>query len=60
MIGGKAAPAYVNAKSIIKLINAVSQKINNDKDVGDLLKVIFLPNYCVTAAAVIIPATELS
>ena len=60
MIGGKAAPGYANAKSIIKLINNVSYKINNDKEIGDLLKVVFLPNYCVTAAAIIVPASELS
>lgn len=59
-IGGKAAPGYANAKSIIKLITAVSEKVNNDASVGDLLKVIFLPNYNVSAAQVIIPATELS
>jgi len=58
MIGGKAAPAYHNAKSIIKLINNVSYKINSDPEIGDLLKVIFLPNYCVSAAMIIIPATE--
>ncbi len=60
MIGGKAAPGYAAAKAIIKLIGNVSQKINNDSDVGDLLKVIFLPNYCVSSAQIIIPASELS
>lgn len=59
-IGGKAAPGYATAKAIIKLITAVSEKVNNDESVGDLLKVIFLPNYNVSAAQVIIPATELS
>ena len=60
MIGGKAAPGYHTAKAIIKLITAVQEKVNNDPQVGDLLKVIFLPNYNVSSAQVIIPASELS
>ena len=60
MIGGKAAPGYANAKAIVKLINAVGERVNNDSDVGDLLKVVFLPNYCVSSAQIIIPGAELS
>lgn len=60
MIGGKAAPAYFNAKLVIKLIGSVSNLINKDKDTKDLLKLVFLPNYSVSNAEVIIPASELS
>ena len=60
MIGGKAAPGYQAAKAIIKLINNVAAKVNNDHDVGDLLKVVFLTNYRVSTAEIIIPGTELS
>lgn len=60
IMGGKAASAYYMAKKIVALINAVSKTVNNDPEVGDLLKVIFLPNYNVTEAEIIIPAAELS
>ena len=60
MFAGKAAPAYDNAKKIIKLINEVSYVVNNDELTKHLLKVLFIPNYNVTAAEVIIPATEIS
>lgn len=60
MIGGKAAPGYYNAKVIIELVNRVSMVINNDQDVGPLLKLVFLPNYNVSSAQIIIPASEVS
>lgn len=49
-VGGKAAPGYLNAKRIIKLVNAISNTVNNDKDIGDFFKVVFLPNYNVSNA----------
>eukprot|EP00928_Gymnodinium_smaydae_P082696 TRINITY_DN659_c0_g1_i5.p1 TRINITY_DN659_c0_g1~~TRINITY_DN659_c0_g1_i5.p1 ORF type:complete len:891 (+),score=270.74 TRINITY_DN659_c0_g1_i5:107-2779(+) len=60
IFGGKAAPAYVNAKIIIKLINNIGKLVNNDPDVAPYLKVCFVPNYSVTVAENIIPASDLS
>lgn len=60
LIGGKAAPGYVMAKRIIKLINSVAEVVNTDPDVDGRLMAAFLPNYRVTSMEIIAPATDLS
>ncbi|MBR9912243.1 MAG: glycogen/starch/alpha-glucan phosphorylase [Gammaproteobacteria bacterium] len=60
LIGGKAAPGYVMAKSIIKLINNVAKVVNSDPKAKDWLRVAFFPDYRVSAMEIICPGTDLS
>ncbi|MBR2991499.1 MAG: glycogen/starch/alpha-glucan family phosphorylase, partial [Solobacterium sp.] len=52
IFAAKAAPAYVFAKKVIKLINCVAKKVNDDPDVNGMLKVVFLPNYSVSMSEI--------
>jgi glycogen phosphorylase len=60
IFAGKAAPSYAQAKLIIKLANDVAQVVNNDPAIRGLLKMVFIPNYNVSLAEVIVPAADLS
>lgn len=60
IFAGKAAPGYWAAKQIIKLINNVAQIVNADRRVNEMMKVVFVPDYRVSLAELIIPAADLS
>ncbi|EPQ80199.1 Glycogen phosphorylase [Mycobacterium marinum str. Europe] len=60
IFGGKAAPGYIMAKLIIKLINSVADIVNSDPDVNDRMKVAFIPNFNVQSGQLIYPAADLS
>lgn len=60
IFAGKAASSYYRAKQIIKLANDVARRINSDPSIGELLKVVFAPNYNVSMAEMIVPAADLS
>jgi len=60
IFAAKAASSYAFAKKVIKLINNVASKINNDPDTKDVLQVVFLPNYNVSMSEVLVPGTDVS
>ncbi|MCE2984030.1 MAG: glycogen/starch/alpha-glucan phosphorylase [Parachlamydia sp.] len=60
IIGGKAAAGYETAKDIIRLICCVARKVNHDSSIQGLLKIVYLENYNVTKAEIVIPASDLS
>ncbi|MED4453109.1 glycogen/starch/alpha-glucan phosphorylase [Metabacillus fastidiosus] len=60
IFGAKASPGYYYAKKIIKLINSLAEKVNNDPEISKVLKIVFLENYRVSLAELIFPASDVS
>lgn len=60
IFSAKAAPSYVFAKKVIELINTLAQLINNDPQVNKYMKVVFIPNYCVSIAEILMNAADVS
>ncbi len=60
IFGAKAASSYFMAKQVIKLICAMGDMINNDESINGKIKVVFLENYCVSLAEIVMPASEVS
>ena len=60
VFGAKAAPGYIRAKGVIKLINTIADLVNNDEDINGRIKVVFIHNYNVSPAEHIIPAADIS
>lgn len=60
IFGGKSAPGYFRAKAIIKFINEIANKVNNDPDVNEMMKVVYVQNYNVSYAEKLFPASDIS
>ena len=60
LFAAKAAPAYTYAKKVIELINCIAEKVNSDPQVNRFMKVVFIPNYCVSIAEILLNAADVS